>query len=368
MSETNPDTPEREAVERDLLDADMDAAALEAELRAVEPVPDATQAPRGPGWGGALFLSLLAAGGGALGGWALSETVEMPGTAVSAPDATAQETLGRIEGLETRLGALEARPDGESRAVADLRRRLDTLERRPAPAADTSALEARLLALETRTPAPLLVTEAGEALDGPGVSDIERRLDALERQTEAQTGAPSSGDTASSVTSGNADARLSALETQVASLADWQTGSADFAANVAELDERVTVLEATRNSEGGDGPSTAVPIVQPTLTYSTAPQSRAPQGPASAPLPPFPREAVEAALLPSGRGLRSLFRARSVQTEQALDAVEAAVAAGNRNAALSAFQTLPPPVREAAREWAVAVQDTPQDMPQETQP
>ena len=288
-----------------------ESVALDAPGRGEDVLVDDTP-NRGPGWLPVLLLSGMAAGAGALGGYALADADPFGGLG---PD-------DRMAGMQSDLADLQ-------RADGALRAQLTELERAPRPDARLERLEDRLGALESR-PA------SADGLDPDVVDQLRTRLDTLE-DARAGTDAPSA------------------------------TGTAATSRRLRELERRLEVVETALSNEP-TAPS-AVPLPTPSVSYSvdrppstspvtsaSAPTRAGPTPAVSQPLPAFPFADVEAAIdTPSGNGfLRRLVRVRDAEADAALADLRAALSEDDTPAALRAFDRLPDRAKDAASQWVAA--------------
>ena len=187
----------------------VDAAKPEKPKKAAAKPQKKSPKPAGNGvsFPGAVAMSVLAAGAGALGGAAISraymprvDTVDLAPIEKTIADLekagkSSEAKLNRLENTQNKLSRQSA---PEPVDLSDILGRLDQLERAEAPATDLSPLETRLSALEagevaetadmdfSRLYARIDALEKREvaASEPVDLGDIERRLTALENRSQ----------------------------------------------------------------------------------------------------------------------------------------------------------------------------------------
>lgn len=338
------DKPESSDIEKPAAEDMATAPSGEPAVEFLEP-----RRRKGVGFGVVLFMSLLAAVIGVVGGGAASRVIDqyMPGA--SGPDLRAELNAANetAETLSARLANLEARPE--------------TANNNP----DLTALEARITALESRA----VVTASGEAVD-PG---ILRRIEALE-----------TGGHTAPVDVQDIQARLAALEAVSKSGENSIDGGPATAPAVLErlaalesaepLQTDPAIIERLTALENREFPVIPEPVdLSPLLARLEALEQQssslraefddAVAKRAAVPLPAFPRAEIVAAVSTIteedkgwiGRTLNKHVRVRDESLVLIVDDIEALLLQGNVDGALARVEDLPTEGREAAKAWVEAV-------------
>lgn len=327
--------------------------------RPSRPPKPAKPAKRGIGLPTALFLSLISAGGGAIGGAYLTQY--WPQTEQTAPALTeaaladmnekseaAQSALAKdIQSLKQQLDKLTAEPETEPTESATLEPAL------------LNGLSERLDALEGRA-----FIESDNVVVDPS---LLKRLTALEAKQEALQ---NSREIAEKETKTIAD-----NEAFVALNQDIKTLKAEFenlSSNAKEdgLDEQLSArLEALENAPAIDIPDVDLsPLTNRIKKVETRLKN---QGEAIrdlkliAPLPKFPREAVlkavaDAKASDENKGWFSQTLSKHVSVADAaavqiVDDIEKSILTDDIDKALKTVATLPSAGQDAAKEWVEAV-------------
>ena len=343
---------------------------------------------RGVGWGAVLPLFILAAAGGAAGGWALTQYV-MPNYIAlpqsepvsQAPDIDLEALTARLEAAEKKLlanssqlsflssevksGAATVKVGGVDKAfdVSPLLSRID-------------ALEAQLNASNTSGAANTAGTSvSGGTSDAAGASDAPK-LSGAEDTLEASRPAASANDAPAAFTDSLEafETRLVVLEksfAEVATLSETESqmlegtpeelAAAEEALAVREarydtLKAELETMRARVSRLETDITTTQALAAEPTIVRETVL------------LPPLPREALlEALTAPrdaesQGWLNRTLKKHISVRNPQevaranaTLDEIETLTAARDYAAALKLVEAMPSDVRSLASEWTRAV-------------
>ena len=248
-------------------------------------------------------------------------------------------------------------------AAADLDARIAALESADTPAMSASlppGLERRIAALESaREDAP-----ARETLEvPPELADMQTSLEALAARVLALETARARPEPDDETLPGQAIP----APPPPATLPDDASAESDFVIDRPLYDlsadsPDAPAVEAPSGLELEPDPDTASDsasrtrpaVAQPTVLSAPAP-TRAER---IAALPNFPRESIEAALAPPNpRGLDRFIRVRDLRVMEALEETEMALARGDLDAALSAFERLPDRGRRAASIWEAATRD-----------
>lgn len=380
MNDDKPDAvahDEADAIGADSYDAEplIDGEASEGEAYVSAP-PAAVK--RGLGWGAVFPLFLLAAGGGAAGGWALTQYV-MPNYIPLPPQAAqaagADIDLGpltsRLEAAEKKLaaqssqlsflsseiksGAATVKVGGVDKAfdVSPLLSRLDALEARlesggqgaaAAPAPVTSENTSAASAAPSDEASPAVVNETpAPSIAAAKLEALAARLAVLETAlSETSMSEASMSDT------GGQDSQAAMIELQAMAQAD-ETFKQDLKDELDTVRARVSQLET--DIAAAQAMAAAPTVVRETVL-----------------LPPFPREAVLGALTQprdadsQGWLNRTLKKHISVRNPEdvaranaTLDEIEALTASRDYAAALALVEAMPSDVRSLAGEWMRAV-------------
>jgi len=340
----------------------------ETENAALKNYAAAAPAPikRGLGWGAVLPLFLLAAGGGAIGGWALTQYVmpnyiPLPQSAAQ-PVAAANVDLGplrsRLEAAETKLSAQSSQLSFLSSEVKSgaASIKVGGVDK----AFDVSPLLSRLDEMETR----LENIGPPEGMKPKTGSAAETVLAEPNSNADTDTDIAVNANTAGEAPQFS-EANLESLETRLAAL---ETGLSEAAKG--ETPESAALDDTFKQELRDELESVRARVNQLETDISAA------QALAAAPkivretvlLPPFPREALLVALTKPrdadsqgwlNRTLKKHISVRNpedvARANQTLDEIESLTAAREYSAALALVEAMPSDVRSLAGEWTQAV-------------
>lgn len=315
--------------------------------------PPAPPAPAPPPTGARSFLALVLGGAVAAAcGFALARL--MPDSASAPPDgalvATVQQQAQELAALREQLAALSENP-GVDPAIED---RVAALESAAAP--DLTMIEGRLDAVQSQLaalggntePAAILAELAAlrtrvDELGAGGTVPADVTAAAAAAESRLQDAESRAAALAQQVTEAAAAARRAAAMDRIAAALD---SGAPFAAALRDLGDAVPAALADHAAGG-------VPTL-PELQDSFAPAAR---------------ESLESALranmgeswtarlsnfLRSQTGLRSLAPREGDDPDAILSRAEAALAAGDLQAALRELDALPEPGKPALQDWIAA--------------
>ena len=342
------------------------APETETENAALETYAAAAPAPikRGLGWGAVLPLFLLAAGGGAIGGWALTQYV-MPNY-IPLPQSAAQPVATAnidLDPLRSRLEAAEAKLSAQSSQLSFLSSEVKSgaasikvggVDK----AFDVSPLLSRLDEMETRLenigPPEGMKPKTGSAAEtalAESKSDTDSDI-AVNEKTTAEAPQFSKANLESLET------RLAALETGLSEAAKGETPESAALDDTfkQELRDELESVRARVNQLETDISAAQALAAAPKIVRETVL------------LPPFPREALLAALTKPrdadsqgwlNRTLKKHISVRNpedvARANQTLDEIESLTAAREYSAALALVEAMPSDVRSLAGEWTQAV-------------
>ncbi len=311
---------------------------------------------RGVGYGALIFMSLLAAIAGVIGGGLISPVINKHLTLVERPSAQAgpAATDAAVKALQTQMINLEAASES-SVTVEDmqgLEARLNNLESQIRVAADGTVLDPQIMQrLET-----LEMAEKAAPTDLTGVTS---RLDALEAQSRREPADPSGV-----IYTSDLKARLAALE----ALPLLQEGAQMGIQTDPSVLERLAAVESIEIPAMPE-PVDLSPIVsrisqlESQFEQMTVDMEKAAALRAAIPLPPFPRSDIVAAMSGAvesdqgwmSRTLNKHVKVRDTSLILIVDDIEALLLQGEVDAALARVQDLPQEGRTAAQSWVEAV-------------
>lgn len=313
---------------------------------------------RGMGWGGGLVLFTLAAGLGAAGGWAINQYV-MP---AQTPDITTEMAplATRLATVEKNQGAQNVKITALSDALAKLRNEM-TAQSAERPAPTSGAAPPAVDIADTLSPLK------------DRLQDLERQIEALRNKLAPQDSPAPQADIEPAAVTAPAASDTADILPEVTPPALGVTVPdarlADMTADIDTLRDRISALEAEL--------VTTRDTLSETIAQTAATAEQALNAPDPQPtvitkavvVPPFPRDAVFAALTEdnvskdAGWLSRTLNKHISVRNPDdikwantRLDAIALSIEAGDMDAALAAVKALPETAQAKAQDWIEAVQ------------
>lgn len=330
-----------------------DAPAARKPSEPETPPPASAEQPRGQGFNAAIAipvgLALLAAGGGGV--WLLKGS-----------DSALSEAQSRIAALNSRVDALEGKLASGPAAVAALDKRIATVEAavKSAIASSDAARAAADTAQAEARKAVEIPRDAGQPAAAVDLSPLDKRLAAIEKRVPAL-------ETAMTVT--KTDARVLASRESAVSAAGNAAAIAVVAETLVRAVERGAPFAAELAALRGLGaPADRLKALEPQaakgvpslaalgdMFKAQAPAALAAVRPKAEPAPQAagPWEAVLDRLAGFVR-IRKLGDPTPAGASVNPAVIDAALAKGDVDGALAAFDKWPEAARIAARDWAAA--------------